>query len=344
MSTHGSLHARTKQELPKDATEGFIAKDGVLVSVIVVSAGREDCLNVCLESIQKQTHRNLECFVFLNSATPEDVQRWTHKYPVFHFDHSCSNELYCQPQNKGIRKSHGDFVLCLNDDVFLSSTFIEKALSFIETDARLGAVSGCILRETGGIVDSLGLSFSRSRKPLDIRYGQKMSPSDAKSSYVFGVNGAVAFYRRRMLEDIKIEGEYFDEDYGIYYEDFDLAWRSQKAGWKALYCPEAVAIHRRGATTRTQENNKIWFLKNFALTKIPKDLQVRHIRNRYITMIKNENLSSFLKDLPWIIFYELRLLGYLLFFERAVLKSVFSDLRFISLSFAKRRKILELKK
>jgi len=321
-----------------------MAQESSLASVIIVSCGRNDLLTRCIKSVQAQRYQPVECFVFLNKTSQEEAARWAKSYPGIYFEGFDANVLYCKPLNKGIHKSSGAFVLCLNDDVVLEADFIEKIVPVFESDSNIGSVSGRIMRDDGKTIDTLGLSWSRARKPVDIGYGRLLDfTADTKAGSIFGVNGAVAFYRRSMLEDIRIDGQYFDEDYGIYYEDFDIAWRAQRAGWTARYCPLAIATHQRGATTRDQKK-QLKFLDTFAFTHLPLDLKIRHMRNRYSTIIKNDSFLLFLRDLPWIIFYEMRLFAYLLFFDRGVLVKFFSNFNFVSLAFLKRRKILKMVK
>ncbi len=66
--------------------------------------------------------------------------------------------------------------------------------------------------------------------------------------YVFGASGAAAFFRRDFIEDVSVEGEFFDEEFFAFREDGDLAWRAQVMGWKCLYTPAAVAWHVRRVT------------------------------------------------------------------------------------------------
>ena len=42
-----------------------------------------------------------------------------------------------------------------------------------------------------------------------------------------------------MLDDVG----FFDETFGMYYEDLDLAWRGRLRGWRFHYTPEAVVHH-----------------------------------------------------------------------------------------------------
>jgi GT2 family glycosyltransferase len=47
-----------------------------------------------------------------------------------------------------------------------------------------------------------------------------------------------------MFRDIGV----FDEDFHIYFEDVDLAFRAQLAGYDCLYVPQAVANHHHSAS------------------------------------------------------------------------------------------------
>ena len=63
-----------------------------------------------------------------------------------------------------------------------------------------------------------------------------------KNEYVFGATAAAALYRREMIDDISIDGEFFDPDFFVYREDADVAWRAQLLGWRCIYTPHAAAI------------------------------------------------------------------------------------------------------
>ena len=76
-----------------------------------------------------------------------------------------------------------------------------------------------------------------------------------------------------MLNEIGL----FDEDFFAYYEDVDLAWRGQWAGWHCFYTPNTVAHHVHSATsvqgsplkTRLLARNRIWaWLKNYPFPQL----------------------------------------------------------------------------
>ena len=67
---------------------------------------------------------------------------------------------------------------------------------------------------------------------------------------VFGAVGAAPLYRREMLENIKMNGVYFDTIFFAHKEDVDLAWRARLFGWSCRYTNKAVAHHIRSFPTR----------------------------------------------------------------------------------------------
>ena len=62
---------------------------------------------------------------------------------------------------------------------------------------------------------------------------------------MFGATAAAACYRRKMIEDISVDGEFFDPAFFAYREDADVAWRAQLMGWSACSIPAPGRIVRR---------------------------------------------------------------------------------------------------
>jgi GT2 family glycosyltransferase len=306
-----------------------------IASVIIVTCGQRDCLRECISSIQKQTYASLEVIVMANGASPQTYRDMAIEYPAVTFCASSENVLYCEALNRGIRMSKGDFILCLNDDVVLDEKYVAEALEGFSAHPRVGMVSGKILRSDGRTIDSTGLFLSLCRTAKERGYGQADSGQFEKEEFVFGVTGAVAFYRRDMLQEGALGSDFFDTDYRIFYEDLDVAWRSRRFGWRARYIPSAIAYHVRGATVRSHEGVGKPYARRYLSDALHADL----IKNRYLTLIKNESLLGFLLHLPWIVSYDVLAWGYIVFFRPRLLKSVFQSLKCLASAFRKRKLI-----
>jgi GT2 family glycosyltransferase len=272
-----------------------------LVSIVIVTCGTKDYLWSLLDSIKKQVHHYLEITVIDNSLSLDFKEKIGRYYPGIQVYSSPTNLFYCQAQNIGIKMSKGNFILCLNDDVVLDKSFIEKALKGFFINEKIGMVSGRILRKDGTTIDTTGLFLTPWRTAKERGYGFKNKGQFVKEEYIFGVNGAVAFYRKTMLEEIKEEGNYFDPDFRMFYEDLDIAWRAQNKGWRGYYIPQALAYHVRGGSARGGQGIE----KTFARRYLSDELHMDLIKNRYLTIIKNEGFLGFLLHLPFMFLYDL---------------------------------------
>lgn len=196
-----------------------------MVSVIVVTYNRRDLLIKCLDSVRAQSIKGLELIVVDNASADKSLGEVLIFYPEAKLIQNSENLFFTAAHNKGIDAAGGDFILCLNNDVTLDKNYLKEALSVAEIDERVGMVSGKILRMGRDIIDSTGLFLGRNRKPVERGYGRKDTGQFEKPGYVFGVSGACALYKRKMLMDIKDRYGYFDKRFGMYYEDLDLSWR-----------------------------------------------------------------------------------------------------------------------
>src|SRR5262249_61074442 len=95
------------------------------------------------------------------------------------------------------------------------------------------------------LVDHSGFYFAPMLRHLDRGSKEVDNGHYLNCEYVFGATAAAALYRRQMIEDISIQGEFFDPDFFVYREDADVAWRAQLMGWRCIYTPMARGYHVR---------------------------------------------------------------------------------------------------
>jgi GT2 family glycosyltransferase len=292
-----------------------------LVSIVVVTTGAKDYLWRCLDSLKAQSYPNREVIVIDNSLNPEFSSR-IRGYCASLQLYSCARNLfYSAALNKGLELSQGDFILCLNDDVVLDKEFIRESLPGFFLKEGVGMVSGRILRPDGLTLDSAGLFLSIWRTAGERGYGRLAAGRFEKNEFIFGVNGAAAFYRRKMLEDVKDGRDYFDPDLRIFYEDLDLAWRAQKRGWQAYYLPRALAYHSRGGSVRPEAGLGRAFSRRYLSDELHKEL----IKNRYLAILKNETRLSLLGHLIPILLHDLCAWAYIFLFRPKVIKLFLAD-------------------
>ena len=305
------------------------------VTVSIVNYNTRHFLDKCLPSVMAQSYPDTEVVLVDNGSADGSVEYVRAGFPTVKIIENKENLMFCKGQNQGMRAGSGEYVLALNSDVVLDRDFIAGAVKAMEMDERTGSVSGRILRMDGKRIDTTGLFLGRSRKSVERGYGEADRGQYAEPGYVFGAGGAAPLYRRAMLEDIAPDGEYFDESYGMFCEDLDLAWRAARRGWRAYYTPRAVAYHARGGTARTEKTPG--FMSGYALASLPDTLKAKVLVNRWMTIIKNDRPLDFLLNLPFILLYDIKVWAYLALFAPGAIPLFLRDLKLLRLAWRRRK-------
>ena len=306
-----------------------------LVSAVIINHNNKEFLIRCVESLKGQSLKPHEILVFDNASTDGVVKAINERFSDIKIIQSDKNLGFSISCNLAINMETGEFLLLLNNDVVLAENFIEALLNAMQSDRAIGIAGGKVLSYDAKRIDSTGQLLARSRKIIDRGYKEIDNARYDKPGYIFSISASAALYRRTMLEDIRKNSEYFDEDFGFFYEDMDLAWRAQKKGWRAYYQPQATAYHKRGTTTRGKHPRFV-FLKKYYTPHLNIELQLCAIRNRYLMILKNDTAGDILKDLPFILWYEIKQAFYLLLFNPAIIIYILKDRALFFRSFRKR--------
>jgi GT2 family glycosyltransferase len=239
-------------------------------------------------------------------------------------------------QNQAISFMKEDFVLLLNDDVVLEDDFTKELLESIGKDPSIGMACGKLLRSNKETIDTAGQLLGPKRTPVERGYGKKDEGQFDKPEYVFGSCGAAVLLRKKMLDDCAIfENEYFDNTYNMFYEDLDLSWRAANFGWKAFYNPRAVGYHERGATAK-EKKPLFEFLRAYNFAWLNTDLKSDLIKNRLMTIIKNDSVKNYILNIFHILVYEIKIFSYCLIFDPKIIFNTFLNLPLILSAFRKR--------
>ena len=144
-------------------------------------------------------------------------------------------------------------------DVVIDNDFIANAVAACEHDTTIDGVqakvyqyslleldaSGALSRS---VIDTCGFAMTRARRVVNIGHGRPDGPDFAGRKDIFGVEGAVPFFRRSALLASKVDGMLIDPDYFWYGDDLDLAWRLTLMGHRQVIIPEVVAWRDRSST------------------------------------------------------------------------------------------------
>lgn len=289
----------------------------IMVSVLICTFNSQRVLLACLRALEQQDCGPLEVVIVDNASTDgtreilDSLKRV--QYQVILNDRNLG---FAAAQNQAIRRARGEWLLSLNADVVLSPDFITSLLAAAERDSRVGTLCGKLLRWNPGTeheftstIDSTGIYFTRNLRHFDRGSEQPDQGQYQEMQYVFGATAAAALYRRAMVEDVSIDGEFFDEDFFAYREDADLAWRAQLLGWRCLYVPSAVGWHERRVTPER-------------FRQLPLVINWHSVKNRFLMRLKNATPRTCLRLLLPIAWRDLLIVGYSLLVDRRLLSAL----------------------
>ncbi len=287
-----------------------------------------------IKSLRNQSFKDWSLFVLDNNSkdnTLELIKREIANFPVpIEIYENKENLGFSGGHNLAFKKTKSDYVLLLNQDIYLMPNYLEKLVNFMEAHQDVAVASGRLMRwDFDAIqdnlektftnqIDSLGFRILKNRRVVEIGAGNIWQKEASTSPQeVFGVSGALPIYCREALQEVSFaDGNIFDSLYESYKEDVDLAYRFNLCGLKAYTLPEVVAYHDR-TTSGPKEMGDLAAIKN--KRNQSKRLAYLSYRNHLMNLYKNEYRQNLLLDFPWIFWYELRKLIYYLLFNRAVL-------------------------
>src|SRR5438105_2139699 len=277
-----------------------------LGSVLIVTFNSANHLLPCLDSVGQQDYHPLEVIIIDNASTDDTRAELSRCAAARQIILNEKNLGFAAAQNQAIRQAKGSWLLCLNPDAILNSNFISELLRHVSCDSRIGTLCGKLLRWNPGgnpertkIIDSTGIYFLPNLRHLDRGSEEPDRGQYGQIEYVFGATGAAAMYRRQMVDEISVFGEFFDEDFFSYREDSDLAWRAQLMGWKCLYTPSAVAWHERRVTPERFRD-------------LPFAINWHSVKNRFLMRAKNASAWLGLRFFFPIVARDALIIGYVL--------------------------------
>ncbi len=297
-------------------------------------------LSVCLDGVKRQSLTPDRIILLDNQSVPAELRSIAGAFPDIRILAMRENLGYSGGANQIIRASdEHDYVLLLNPDTVLHSGCVEEMVRTMESAPNVGAVGGKLLlgnpRVDGEpavdqpcLLDSTGHLIFRNRRVIDRGHGELDVQQYDRVEEIFSVCGAAVLFRREMLEDVRIDQEYFDEDFFAYKEDVDICWRAQLFGWGSLYNPAATAHHLRGWKRRDDRRRVPWVRKYHSF------------KNHYLMMIKNEIPALFWRDFLPILWLGVRAMAYISLMEPALWRSVLDLRRYWPRARHKRRVIM----
>ncbi|HEY6234214.1 MAG TPA: glycosyltransferase, partial [Candidatus Elarobacter sp.] len=255
------------------------AAKGPRVTVIVPVYNDTSMTLECLRSLADAQPSTVRAeYVVLDDASTDDVARILAAVPGITFLRNAENLGFLRTCNRAALLSTADYVVFLNNDTIVRPGWLDELVRTAEQDPRVGVVGAKLVYPDGSLQEAGGLIW---RDASGWNYGRGGRPDDPAYEYVRDVDycsGAALLVRRALFEQV---GR-FDERFApAYYEDCDLCFAVRRAGFRVVYQPRAVVLHREGSTSGTDTGAGV---KRNQMLNLPK------FRRKWSDVLESEHL------------------------------------------------------
>lgn len=212
------------------------------VSIVVVTYNRPHCINICLNSLERQTIKPDEIIV-IDSSDNDKTERILREERIVY--KRVMDRVY-QPQarNSALKIAEGDIIVFVDDDVFCVPKWLESIIQGFSFENVVGVGGPVIVcDENLRPLEKIKLSdknqnfFSRAG---DIRVIRAWIPSKPVRTKLM-MGGNMSFLKEKLKE---VGG--FDEFFGrggAFREETDPQIALIKKGYDFMYMPGAVVYH-----------------------------------------------------------------------------------------------------
>ena len=252
------------------------------LAIIVLNWNSADDTMRCTNSLLAQQGATPDIIVVDNDSHDDSLEQ-LEKYMSSHSDgrlfliKNPTNGGYSGGNNTGFAfalEQGYDYIGTLNPDAIADQNWAGSLIKELAAHEQAGIVTGLMLQSNKRKIDTSGEFYTTWGIPGPRLRDANTAKAPSQPEYVFGTTGGGFIARKDMLRTVGL----FDEKFFMYFEDVDLCFRAQLAGYKVRYTPSAVAYHKISVSTNkvpglaihnTFKNLPILFIKNVPLGLIP---------------------------------------------------------------------------
>ncbi|MGC9397902.1 MAG: glycosyltransferase family 2 protein [Anaerolineae bacterium] len=248
-------------------------------SVIIPVWNGMEYLRDCLDALLAQDYPDFEVIAVDNASTDGSADFIAEHYPGVRLIRNEQNVGFVGACNRGLGEGEGEVLVLLNQDTRVEEGWLSNLVRTISEDSTVGIV-GCKLlypdgrlQHAGGCIDVRGNSHHFGRGEKDV--GQ----FDERREVDF-VTGAGLAISRPAFE---VVGK-LDEGYTIgYYEDVDWCYRVAKAGFRVVYEPSAVMVHKEASLlAEFDDHRRVYLPHRNRLRFVLKHLSLSELREGFL--------------------------------------------------------------
>lgn len=266
-----------------------MAKEELDLSIVIISS-KIDYLDGCLNTLYSALKGVKNEVILIDNNSEDKIgEKIKVKFPKVKVLRRETNGGFGENNNMGMKIAKGRYVLLLNDDTkIIDKKIFKEMVEWMDSHPKVG-LSSCALinpdlknyQGSGGYFPNLSrviawMTFiddipylDKLIKPYHPMHGLSFFHTNEeyfkKSHKQDWVTGAFFLMRKQAMDQAGL----FDEDFFLYVEEVELAYRFMKKGWETWYLPQWKIVHYGMATTGSEkatvmemQNLKLFYKKH----------------------------------------------------------------------------------
>ncbi len=246
---------------------------GFRVAILVLNHNGRRFLSGCFSSLKDQVYKNFEVYLIDNCSSDNSIEYTERNFPFVKIIRFDNNLGFAKAYNEAIKLVKADFAVFLNNDTMVDKFWLAELMKPVMSDKMIAAVgSKLLLMDQPNLLHNAGSKITPIGSGFDIGFREENSQQYNFKKEVGAVCGGSMLVPKDVF--LKIGG--FDEDFFAYFEDVDYCWRAWIFGYKIIYAPSSVVLHKVGGSFRSDSLEKSFLFE----------------RNRLFTVLKNFELKG----------------------------------------------------
>jgi N-acetylglucosaminyl-diphospho-decaprenol L-rhamnosyltransferase len=261
------------------------------LGIVIVNWNTKDLLRNAIRTVVASTGLTYQLVVVDNASSDGSQAMVKTEFPQVTLIENTENEGFSRGNNRGLRHLGFDlgknepaaprYALLLNSDTEVPPHALVEMVAYMDrTDRQDVGCAGCKLIMGNGELDiacrrsfpspevsfyrMVGLSKLFPKSPKFARYNMTYLDPNIETE-VDSVVGAFMMLRREVITQVGL----LNEDYWMYGEDLDWAFRIKEAGWKIMYNPAVTILHLKRASSKKSKKANTAFYQ--AMVKFYRD-------------------------------------------------------------------------
>lgn len=233
------------------------------VGIIIVTYNSEKDISRLLESIVVQEYKNLVVYIIDNHSSDGTLKLIDDYKDRISLSILLlkTNNGFAKGNNIGIQKAMDegcDLLFILNPDIQLDKKCIDILARRIKLDDKIGAVGPIVLigNQPQNITQAYGVNVNfKTQKKTDLFVNVKLTDEIPAEIFVDFLLGGAMMIRSDVL---KITG-LFEEDYFMYNDEIDIAYRIKSSGFRTLCMRDAMVWHYHDFNKKNKSGNNLMY-------------------------------------------------------------------------------------